>query len=363
MTEFACTIVGAGVHGLCAAFWLRRSGVRDLAVVERFGPDHERGSSHGATRITRSSYHDARFARMARRANDTAWPIVERELGRSLRVKTPGLFFGPPDGAFGDYLRATLDSGAQVEAIPADAARRSFPLLVVDDGDAALLDHTAAMVLAAETMRGLREWLAAHDVVMHWNREAMSVEERDGHVQVVTANDVIRSRAVVLATGAWLPRLSPGAPSPTVLRQDVGYFDVDADEAACRAGRFPVWARIGRGPEDFHYGLPSHDGAGLKVAAHRTTGPGADPDAPAPPVDEGALRAIASARFAAPLRGLRSTERCLYTMSADQGFRVARATGSRAIVAIAACSGHAFKFGPLIGQDAATAVSACADLR
>lgn len=356
MTQFDCTIVGAGIQGLCTAFWLRQLGVRDVAVIERHEPGHQRGSSHGATRITRSSYHDTHYARLAREAETTAWPVVERELGRALRVRTPGLFFGPPDGPFGDYLRATLASGADVAAIPADAARRRFPLLVIEAHDVALLDRTAAIVLAADTMQGLRQWLAEHDVAMFWNTAVERVEERGGAVHVVTTAGEFHSRTAVLAAGPWLNRFEPAARPAAVVRQEVGYFDIDVDAVDCEAGRFPVWARIGRTPEDFHYGLPSVGGSGLKIAAHRTTGRSTDPDAPAPPVDERALHALAAARLTAPIRALRATERCLYTMADDHGFRIAEAAGTRAVLVIAACSGHAFKFAPLLGRRAAESV-------
>ena len=40
-------VVGAGVHGLCAAFELRRRG-REVLVLDRFAEAHDRGGSHGA---------------------------------------------------------------------------------------------------------------------------------------------------------------------------------------------------------------------------------------------------------------------------------------------------------------------------
>ena len=52
--ELDVAVVGAGVHGLCAAFALRRRGHR-VVVLDRFDAGHDRGGSHGAARITRSS--------------------------------------------------------------------------------------------------------------------------------------------------------------------------------------------------------------------------------------------------------------------------------------------------------------------
>ncbi|HZN37491.1 MAG TPA: FAD-dependent oxidoreductase [Planctomycetota bacterium] len=358
MSPHDCVIVGAGIHGLCTAFWLRQRGVHDLLLLERHGPGHDRGSSHGQTRITRSSYHEPFLVRLAERAHREAWPALEREFGRSLRVRTPGVFFGPASGPFGDYLRATLGSCRDAEQVTPATARQRFPLLRFPAEDAVLVDQTAAMLLAADTIAGLRAWLAEKGVELRWHTPVLRLEPQADYVDVVIAKATVKARTVVLAAGPWLPALAPPGHEPlTVQRQEVGYFDVAADEAACRAGTFPVWARIGETPENFHYGLPSHANSGLKAAVHRTTGPGCDPDAIPPAIDDGALMALARERFAVEVRGLRAAERCLYTMTGDQGLRVGRHARIPQLVVIAACSGHAFKFGPIIGQMAADLVA------
>lgn len=361
MTTFDCVIVGAGIHGLCTAFWLRRLGVRDVLVLEQGEPGHGRGSSHGAARITRSSYDDPAFVALARRAHAEGWPALEQALGVALRAPTPGLFFGPPDGPFAGYARATLQGGVAVEALDVAAARRRFPLLRIDANDGVLLDHTAAVVLAAETMHGLRAWLAASGVELRFATPVIALDDRGDGVEVVAARGVWRADHVVLATGPWTPRLARD-PQLTVLRQEVGYVAVDAPATACAPGNFPVWCRIGARTADFHYGLPSLAGSGLKVAVHHTTGAGIDPDADAPAIDTTALLELARARFTARVLALQHTERCLYTMTADGRFAVCD-DEARRVTTIAACSGHAFKFGPIVGRMAADAVVAARESR
>jgi monomeric sarcosine oxidase len=346
-------VVGAGIHGLCAAFHLRRAGVRRLAVLEAGLPGHTHGSSHGQTRITRSSYHDARFVEMAREAHAAGWPALEAALGQPLRVRTPGVFFGPP-GPFDAYLQATLGGAAAVEQIDLERARRDFPLLRFADDDRVLLDHSAAMVLAATTMAGLRTWLVAAGAELRWQTPVRAVRAEADAVTVATDAGDLRAPRVVLAAGPWSARLAATALPPlVVLRQTVGYFDVDAPPEAVAAGVFPVWARIGARTEQFDYGLPSHAGSGLKLARHRTTGDGDDPDAAAPPVDPTSLLALAAERLAVAVRCLRRAEPCLYTMAPGQDFTIARHPASPRLVTIAACSGHGFKFGPVVGRHAA----------
>jgi glycine/D-amino acid oxidase-like deaminating enzyme len=351
-----CVVVGAGIHGLCTAFWLRELGVTALAVVERFGPEHDRGSSHGSTRITRTAYGDPEFVQLARRAHTDGWPPLERRLGRPLRISTPGVFFGPRDGPWADYARAATSGATAVTPIDVGEARQRFPLLTFEDDDGVLVDSTAAVVLAAATMRGLREWLATNGVAMHWRSPVVDLRAGPGGVHVVTNGATFAARHVVLACGPRTGRLRGATvPATTVLRQTVGFFDLAAPDAACIPGAFPVWARIGRVATDFTYGLPSVDEQGLKAAVHRTTGAGEDPDAAPQLVPDRLLLQLAGERFACAMRALRRTETCLYTMLAGHRLHVLD-DRELPVTTIAACSGHAFKFGPVIGRIAAERV-------
>lgn len=344
-------VLGAGIHGLCTAFWLVRAGAR-VTVLEQFGPGHDRGSSHGGTRITRSSYDDPAFVRLAQDAHQKGWPTLERALGRPLRLPTPGLFFGPPRGLFADYLATTLGSGAPVERLPLAAARARFPLLRFGDGEEVLLDHTAAVLLAAATMQGLRTWLEAAGAVLQFHTRATRLTSSPNGVRVWTERGEAAADMVAVAVGPYAtPALTAAEPGP-VLHQQVGYFDVGTASPATLAGTFPVWARIGADAEDFVYGLPDVDDAGLKLARHVTTGPGGDPNVrPAP--DLAALQALAVRHFTTPNAALRRHERCLYTMANGHRLQVDPVGRLPGVVAITACSGHAFKFAPELGRAAA----------
>ena len=57
-------IVGAGVMGRATAAALARAG-RKVVVLEQFGSDHNRGSSHGNARVFKLSYPDPKFVQLA----------------------------------------------------------------------------------------------------------------------------------------------------------------------------------------------------------------------------------------------------------------------------------------------------------
>jgi monomeric sarcosine oxidase len=336
---FDVVVVGAGINGLCAAWWLNRRGAR-VAVVEQHALAHDRGSSHGRSRITRSAYADAAYVRLMQVAHGEAWPALEADAGRPLRRKRDGCFFGPIDGPFRDYVDAIAQVDVDAEAIEGAEARRRFPMFRFPAGVAAVHDRTAAVVAAADTMDALRGLLRARGVVL---AEGCAVTElAPAERRVETSRGVLVADRFVVAAGPWTSRLLPGLkPRLTPVRQTVGYFDVPG------AADFPVWAWRGR--EDFYYGLPEFQRPGLKAANHRTSGVADDPDVDGTlPVDD--VRAFLDAQLAVPVGELLATERCFYTNTDDEDFVIDHVPGAPNVVVAAGMSGHGFKFGPLTGR-------------
>ena len=54
---YDCIVLGVGGFGSGTLYHLARRGVRVLGI-ERFGVAHDRGSSHGETRIIRKAYFE-----------------------------------------------------------------------------------------------------------------------------------------------------------------------------------------------------------------------------------------------------------------------------------------------------------------
>jgi sarcosine oxidase len=318
-------IVGGGLLGLSTAYALR--GRRAVLVLERETVGHTRGGSHGPTRIFRLGYLERRYVEAAMRAR-AHWSALEAECGERLLHPTPQLTFGAGAGA---VFAALESAGAPVERIAAAEIERRFPAFA-GHGDA-VLETTSAVIAADRTLAALRHHAGAE------LREHVRVERLDA-AHVETADGVIEATTVVVCAGPWTRALVPGVATDTTL-EHVAYVRAPAD--------LPIFIDF---TEPAVYGLPTPGADVYKIAVHHG-GPPIDPEGRFEP-DPSAVGALHDA-IAHWLPGgeLVDIDVCPYDNTADESFVVDRIDG---IVVGAGTSGHAFKFGPLLGAQLAELV-------
>src|SRR5206468_11568027 len=81
-SRLTVAVVGAGIMGSAAARALSRAG-HDVTLYEQFRVGHDRGSSHGRSRIFRLAYAEPEYVRLAQEALGL-WRELEAESGETL---------------------------------------------------------------------------------------------------------------------------------------------------------------------------------------------------------------------------------------------------------------------------------------
>jgi sarcosine oxidase len=306
--------VGAGVMG-CATAWALRERGAEVTVHEQFELDHDRGSSHGRTRIFRIAYPDPVWIRFAREARD-GWLDLDPDL-----LGLYGLVELVADPAL-TSARALDECGVPYLLLNSDEVRAlgaSRP-----DGWTALHVPEAGVVFAD---RARHAFLGAAGVEVETNRRIESTDELDADVVVVTA-------------GPWAGELVPELPV-TVTRETLAYFHREGP---------PPPSIVDLNAETGGHGMyslydPVH---GLKAGAHHA-GAEADPDEVGEP-DPAIVERIAAwvrERFPDIDPVPVEAQACVYTTTADQSFILERR--GRVVIG-SACSGHGFKFAPAVGR-------------
>ena len=347
-------ILGAGAMGSAAAYHLARRG-EPVLLIEQFALGHDRGSSHGAARITRHSYAEPHYARLMPEAFH-AWRVLEADAGQNLYLRTGGVSFCPPGV---DYVARVAASLAAIDVphrrFSGRELHRAYPVFQVPDETDVVFEPDAGMLAAARCV-ALELALARSkggDKVQVLEQCPVRRIDLDGpKPAVVTDTQVIDADRLIVTAGAWTRQLFPAFSTllrPT--RQKVLYFR-PAEAAAFEPGRFPVFIFKGAGAHEDFYGMPAALGMGVKAAQHG--GPETAPDVEERTVGDddratvrrflqGCLPSLAEAP-------IDRTETCLYTVTPDDHFRLDFLTGRRDVIVASPCSGHGFKFSCLIGS-------------
>ncbi len=355
-------IIGAGAMGSAAAYHLARRN-EPVLLIEQFAPGHDRGSSHGAARITRHSYADPAYARLMPAAFQ-AWRELEADAGQPIYVRTGGVSFSPVGV---DYVAQVADNLASMNVphrrmtgLEWNRANPAFSIPsshdVVFEPDAGMLTASKAVELQLELARsrgGERTRVLAETPVRR-------IDLDGPRPVIVTDENMIEADRLIVAAGAWVKRLLPDlAVRLEVTRQQVLYFR-PADRLPFEVGQFPVFIYKGPGDVDAFYGMPSFRGLGVKVARH--SGPVVDPDVEDRRIDED-YRAIVREFLRDHMPALADapidfTEVCLYTVEPEERFLVDFLPGRPDVIVASPCSGHGFKFSCLIGRVLADLASA-----
>lgn len=368
-------VVGLGAMGSAALYQLARRGIAVIGV-DRFTPPHDRGSSHGESRITRQAIGEGEaYVPFALRSHEI-WRELEAETGRSLFSPIGGLIIGqrgrPTDGAMihgqADFVGATIAAaqrfGIEHQVLaPAEVTTR-FPQFRLAGDETCYYEPGAGFLRPELCIATQLDRARALGAIVRTGEAVIGLTADSTSVTVVTIAARYTAARVIVTAGAWVPRLL-GGPYAKVLRvypQTLYWFAPD-DAAAFTPERFPIFIwRHGPREDDHFYGFPvvGEAGQGVKLATEQFTHT-IDPDG-ARQVPSGVeAQQMHEAHVRGRLPGVsprcvRATT-CLYTVTPGFGFVIDRHPEWERVLVASPCSGHGFKHSPAIGEAIAERVT------
>ncbi len=338
MTAPRAIVVGGGIYGWGCALRLVQLGASVTVVDPRATGDVERASG-GVTRVLRLEYGTAAvYSELTLRAR-AAWRQLEQATGTDL-YREVGVLFLVPEGDDGLWERASLVAldalGAGGQELDAQTIVRTWPS-ICPDGIAWGMANPIGGFLWAHRATQAVAGLARQEGVQ-FVRDRVVASDCAG--VVLAGGDRLQAEIVVLAAGSWSRSLLADiAIRPT--RQVTAYL-------AGGPADVPVF---GDGAPFAMYGMPAHDGMGMKIGSH-ITGPQADPDDPAARLateeDLAPIQAYAAKRFGvtgAAAQIIRA-DVCFYAMTPTEDPVIDRLDDGR--IVCAGFSGHGFKFAPVL---------------
>ncbi len=348
-TTFDAIVLGVGGMGSAAAFELARRGRRVLAL-EQFALGHDRGSSHGHTRIIRKAYYEhPNYVPLVLRAWDR-WRDLERRRGQTLLTEHPCLSVGRPDGELIAGVRQSAEQHRlPVEALDALALRRRYPAFRFSDDYVGLLEHSAGFLYVDECVRAYAEEARKLGAVVRENEPVISWKAEGGGVAVETTAGRYTAGRLVVTAGPWAGRmLGEIGAGLTVMRQVVFWL---GGGLSFQRDVFPIF--IADTDDGAFYGLPALNADGLKVARHYGAPERREPSEIVRTVseeDEAPVRRFFRAHLPAADGPVRRAATCIYTLTADRHFLIDVHPEHPQVVFAAGFSGHGFKFASVVGE-------------
>jgi sarcosine oxidase len=346
-------VIGGGAMGAAAAWRLARDG-RRVRLLEQFAPGHTNGSSHGPSRMIRLAYQDPEYVELGQAAF-TLWRELEAESGEALLRMTGGLDVGLPDAHAMPGIVRTYDTlGMPYERLDRDELHRRHPQLNLPEGTIGLYQEAYGILAATRCVLTLAARAQAQGAQLSAEETALAIDPDGDGVTVRTDRGVHRAERVVVAAGSWTQPLlaALGVELPlTVLQEQLAFFRV-RDPEAHGPDRLPLVIHRFPGTTSLGSVFPIFDHEGVKMMIDRI-GPAVAPDNPSRTIDPlllERLRAYATDLLPGVTGEILETTSCRYTMTPDEDFVIARHPEHAQVAFASPCSGHGFKFAPVVGQ-------------
>ncbi|MBM81865.1 MAG: N-methyl-L-tryptophan oxidase [Planctomycetaceae bacterium] len=357
--SYDCIVLGVGGFGSSTVYHLAKRDLRVLGI-DQFPLAHDRGSSHGDTRIIRKAYfeHPA-YVPLLQRAYQL-WDEVQSEYAdltansaEHLLLNRCGVFSaGPHNGIVVNGIRqAAKQHALAYEDISASDAKDRFPGYQIPEGFDIVFESEAGYLHVERCVSAFGQLAQQHGATLKTNEQVIGWSSTSNAVEVKTDNDTYHADSLIITAGAWSDQILDRLNLPlTVLRKVLLWhqtadrsFDVDAGR-----GGFFFDMPYGR-----FYGFPCLDGRTVKLAEHSGGETVHDPlnlDRSLKPSDTANVRKFLSEVM--PNLDIEPSRHvvCMYTMTPDENFIIDRHPEFANVCYGAGFSGHGFKFTSSIGE-------------
>jgi len=351
MSHYDAIVLGTGGVGSAALYHLAQRGLSVLGL-DRFTDAHDRGSSHGHTRVIRKAYFEhPSYVPLLIEAY-RLWDALQQETGQSLYIPAGLLNVGPAEGNIVQGIRASAaEHDLPLEQLAAEEVSKRWPGYTVPEGYTALFEEEAGFLMVERAVQAHLDQARLAGATCLANQAVLDWSVTGSTVTVRTESDTFQTDRLVITAGSWtMDLLGDLAFSLQVLRKPLHWYRVPPDRYQYSQGAPTFFYDT---PAGYFYGFPAIDGRGLKVARHTGGQVAADPLHVDHSLDREEQSQVGTflGEFLPEVTG-DSTDHtvCLYTMSADEHFIVDRHPGHDQVIFAAGLSGHGFKFSTVLGK-------------
>jgi sarcosine oxidase len=348
--DFDVAVIGCGGIGSAVVYHAARLGARTLGL-EQFQFVHDRGSSHGQTRIIRQAYFEhPHYVPLLLEAYEL-WHQLEQERRQQLYFQTGLLQAGPHDGVIvPGVLASAHEHKLRVEPLTAAQAMARFPMFRLPSDHVAAYEPRAGYLLVEQCVEAHLKAAQGSGATLLSEVKVLDYTSHAGGVRLNTTHGSFTAKQVIMTVGAWLPDwLQADYAQLRVLRKHLHWFS-SSDERTKLTSKCPLY--FFENSSGCYYGFPSIDALGIKVAEHSGGEEVTDPaklDRTLDAKDLSRIEAFLKQTFYGEMQHQQHVV-CMYTMTDDHHFLIDRHPADERIWLAGGFSGHGFKFASVMGR-------------
>jgi sarcosine oxidase len=352
---FDVAVVGLGGIGSAVAAQCAARGASVIGL-EQFGPAHDRGSSHGKSRMIRQAYfEDAAYVRLVLRSYEL-WRELEQKTAEQL-LRITGVLSVGEEGSeiISGTKRSAVEHELRLETLSRRQVQERYPTLELLPNEVALFEPDGGVLNPEQAVAAHLKMARESGADLRFQAAMRSWEASEEGITIILADGSrISAKTFVLSLGPWFKETLDTLGVPLRIQRNVqAWFSPSSN--SYDADRFPAFLLDRAGLPAPLYGFPDF-GDGVKAAFH-----GFGQITTADELD----REVNLTRDVTPIAGameewmpgaaakFREAKPCMYSLTPDGNFVIDRHPQHPNVILCGGYSGHGFKFAPVIGEIAA----------
>jgi monomeric sarcosine oxidase len=346
-------IVGGGIMGASAAYWLSRAG-RSVTILDQAEIPNCHAASGDQLRTFRMTYgKDAFYTDMAAKSLPL-WLDLCQQTSDKFLVQNGFLDLAVRAHGYEEQcLKVLQDQKRPFQVLEKEDLRRYYPMMNSRAFRSGLLHREGGMIWAMRAVSAILGLCQRKGVKVRCQVSITGLSKAGGVIKGLkdSAGRTWQAENYLFAPGAWAPKLlKPWRLPIKVTRQSQIYLRPPLNRGRYRQEHFPPFLVESAS----FYGFPMHIHGFMKIGDLKKGSPAEPGDAPEreiSPAFERRVRAFLK-RYIPELANFSEYEGhvAYYANTKDGDFIMDRLPDASNGFIMAGFSGHGFKFGPLLGQ-------------
>jgi monomeric sarcosine oxidase len=351
MKTFELIIIGCGGIGSAALYYAAQMGLTTLCI-EQYEQGHNRGATHGETRAFRKAYYDdMRYTPILKKAY-TDWKTIEKRASQTLFVENGVLEIAEPNHQMiTNSIACAKQYHIPIEILSNEALTTRFSDFYIPPNNIGILQAEAGFIYVDKCLKIFIESAKSHGATILFNEPVIGwkIDSQD-IIHVKTRQGTFQGKHLIIAAGAWTPRLLPNLSIPVTFLQKKLVWTSIQNNSYSLNNEYPCFAYHLK--EGVFYGFPQISSL-MKIARHSGGKQLISPEQNIEINDTEELNAIQQfistyLPFASPIISKEAS--CIYDVTPDKQFIIDTHPTFKNVTYAVGLSGHAYKMANVMGE-------------